>query len=192
MRPFSKGENMITIIGNSIVNGYPHRWSESFTGILRSEYGFDTVNKGVNGDTVSGVLERFEKDVVSKKPSSCIILSGTNDFIQGRTAGYVYGMLCEMKAKAEGIKVYFLTPVLTEPEMAAKLWVPADYKSVNKEMIILADILREEETAECIDIQTALLEFGKGKSPEEVYVDGIHPSKEAHRAIAEYIAGRIG
>lgn len=183
---------MITVIGNSIVNGYPHSRSVSFTGVLKEKYGLDTVNMGVNGDTVRGVSDRFERDVTSHHPDTCLILSGTNDFIQGKDAQYVYRMLCEMKDKAKGIKVYFLTPVLTDPEMAAAKWIPADYNAVNEEMKKLAEYIRNGEYAEYLDVQKAVMEYSEGKTADEMYVDGIHPTEAVHEYIAGYIYKGLG
>ena len=53
------GRDMIAAIGDSIIYGFPHRKSQSFTGVLREKYGWDIINKGVNGDTTEGVAGRF-------------------------------------------------------------------------------------------------------------------------------------
>ena len=58
----------IVCIGNSIVNGFPLKRSQCFTGLLRSRYGYETINKGVNGDTTDGIYERFDSDVTAHRP----------------------------------------------------------------------------------------------------------------------------
>lgn len=76
----------IVCIGNSIVNGFPLKRSQCFTGLLRSRYGYETINKGVNGDTTDGIYERFDSDVTAHRPDVCLLLTGTNDFIGGKSA----------------------------------------------------------------------------------------------------------
>jgi len=45
----------------------------------RSVVKVEVLNKGVNGDLTSGMLERFSRDVVDEKPDYVITLGGTND-----------------------------------------------------------------------------------------------------------------
>src|SRR5208337_1008096 len=46
---------------------------------LRSGVEINMVNRGINGDLTSGMLERFSRDVVDEKADYVIILGGTND-----------------------------------------------------------------------------------------------------------------
>lgn len=178
---------MITVIGNSIVNGYPFSRGSSFTGILRSKFGYDIVNKGVNGDTVAGICARFEEDVLSKNPKICLILTGTNDFIQGKNTGYVMEKIRKLRSMAGDMTMYFLTPVLTYPSLAEERWIPADYLAVNEEMKRFAAELRKEEYGKVIDLQEEIEKYSEGKDPEKIYVDGIHITRDVHEKIAEYI-----
>ncbi len=46
---------------------------------LRSGVEINVVNRGINGDLTSGMLERFSRDVVDEKADYVIILGGAND-----------------------------------------------------------------------------------------------------------------
>ena len=46
---------------------------------LESSVGFSVLNRGINGDLTSGMLERFSRDVVDEKADYVIILGGAND-----------------------------------------------------------------------------------------------------------------
>ena len=37
------------------------------------------INKGISGQTTSEILNRFQNDVINKKPNTVIILAGIND-----------------------------------------------------------------------------------------------------------------
>lgn len=177
---------MIVAIGDSIINGYPHRRGQSFTGILREKYGYDIINKGVNGDTCAGVLERFENDAVSKNPDMIFVHVGTNDFIEGAQPDTVLGEVLKLIDIAGEDKVIVLTPILTAPALAAERWMPADYEMVNMNMEIYAGMVEGAGLA-YIDLQYFVADYARGKDIESVYVDGIHPTAEVHEAIAEYL-----
>ena len=46
---------------------------------LQSNVTVKVLNRGVNGDLTSGMLERFARDVLDEKPNYVIILGGSND-----------------------------------------------------------------------------------------------------------------
>lgn len=64
-------ENRIVFIGDSIIAGW-------------NEYRFFAdnphhINRGINGQTTSQILHRFQQDVIDLKPKSVVVLVGTND-----------------------------------------------------------------------------------------------------------------
>jgi acyl-CoA thioesterase-1 len=46
---------------------------------LQSDVKVNVLNRGINGDLTSGMLERFSRDVVDEKADYVIMLGGTND-----------------------------------------------------------------------------------------------------------------
>ena len=46
---------------------------------LRSDVRVNVLNRGINGDLTSGMLERFSRDVVDEKADYVVILGGAND-----------------------------------------------------------------------------------------------------------------
>ncbi len=178
---------LLVCIGNSIVNGYPHRRSQCFVSLIREETDYDVINKGVNGDTAQGMLYRFQQDVISKKPDYMMLLTGSNDFISGLTSPRrcmdLVEEMCGMCRKS-GITPILLTPILCDGERAMTEWVPADYVTAIKHLKTFSGLLKEyvEENDDCIliDLQEAYLDF-------DDFVDGIHPTAAGHRFIADYI-----
>ena len=182
----------IVCIGNSIVNGFPLRRSQCFTGLLRSRYGYETINKGINGDTTDGIYQRFDSDVTAHRPDVCLLLTGTNDFIGGKSAEQAFDNIKRILAKAaqlDSMQMILLTPLLTYPPMAERMWVPADYRELNQTLEAFAERLRTLEGCSIIDTQNAFK--NSGIAAEEAYSDGIHPTAAAHEFLAEYIAKQL-
>jgi acyl-CoA thioesterase-1 len=74
---------------------------------LQSEMEVDVLNKGINGDLTSGMLERFSRDVVDEKADYVIILGGANDIGWGFDTAIIAHNLTSMYdvALSEGIGV---------------------------------------------------------------------------------------
>jgi len=53
--------------------------AEEYLRSRRSDLEVEVINKGVNGDLTSGMLERFSSDVVDEKADYVIVLGGSND-----------------------------------------------------------------------------------------------------------------
>ena len=67
-------ENRIVFIGDSIIAG----WNNHSLFIENSYY----INRGINGQTTSQILHRFQQDVIDIKPKFVVILVGTNDIAE--------------------------------------------------------------------------------------------------------------
>ena len=63
------------------------------------------LNKGVNGDLTSGMLERFSRDVIDEAPDYVIVLGGTNDIGWGLDLAIIAHNLTSMydAARDKGI-----------------------------------------------------------------------------------------
>jgi lysophospholipase L1-like esterase len=182
------GNLKIVCIGNSNVNGFPHRRSDCWASLFRGKTGHAVINKGVNGDNTEGVLKRFQRDVLAHRPDWAFILSGTNDFILlSLTPEMVlnnYKEIAELSLR-NAVRPLFLTPALTDPAQAAANWFEdTDYEKVNGKLRVMRDLLLEYAEEEkgrirVFDLQGA---YAGG------FEDGIHFTREGHRQIAEWLA----
>lgn len=177
----------LVFIGNSIVNGFPWSRSQCFVSLIREDSGFDVINKGINGDTTGNIIKRFNRDVISHKPDYVFILTGTNDFIYDELSpSQVYNNLTSMAkiATSEGINPILLTPLPVNAEMASRLWMVGygtDYNHVNRQLEEISELIRNSNI-KFIDLNG---EYRKCN----LYHDGIHPTPEGHRFIADVILG---
>ncbi|QHI71733.1 GDSL-type esterase/lipase family protein [Aminipila terrae] len=190
------GKLKIVFIGNSIINGFPYDRNQEFVSLYRDASGNDVINKGVNGDTVRGVMGRFSQDVLAEKPDIVIILVGTNEFIY-KEASPEQCMkdiinLIEL-AQNQGIEPVLMTPIPLEPTMAKSRWMvcdDVDYEEVQQQIIQLKKQINtygRENHIRVIDAYYAFSEFVSMVGEQTAYYDGIHPTREGHRFLAEIV-----
>jgi len=188
----------IIFIGNSIVNGFPYRRSECFVSLYRDATGEEVINKGINGETSPQAVARLEKDVLAHKPDVMVFLGGTNDYIMGictpeETMQY-YETMGKM-ATEKGIQTVFLIPLMVEADMAEKYWIPeVDYAKVVASLEDLRErmlLLAKEKEVRVIDTQTYFSQLYTKETREEYLRDGLHPTPEGHRRIAEFLVKEV-
>lgn len=185
----------IVCIGNSIVNGFPLKRSQCFVSLWREASGHEIINKGENGDISPNIVLRFQRDVLAHKPAAVVVLTGTNDFIyQMETPDGVLRYMNQMvlTARTNAIEPILITPLLTNPAMASRLWIPeVDYNAVNDNLVALRALMLEYGDTNKIRIIDAQMEFASlyTEENEEIYlIDGLHPTAEGHKAIAEFFS----
>ena len=74
-------EMKIVCLGDSITWGFPLGPRYSWVHMLAETLQVQILNKGVNGDTTSGMYHRFDRDVLAHNPSHVIIMGGANDVV---------------------------------------------------------------------------------------------------------------
>ena len=200
----------IVFIGNSIVAGYPWGKGKSFTGVLRrmlkdgvdgsgepiafaKSTGFDLINKGVNGDTTSGIAARFSQDVLSHKPDMVFYHTGANDFIYREASPEeAFANLESMaaQAEAEGITSIYITPVPVDAGKAEYMWLAGcgiSYDAVNRDLENFSEMLKGSGRL-FVDMNQFYRKFIEEVGDADLaYLDGVHPTPAGH----EFIAGKI-
>lgn len=180
-------------IGDSLTYGYGVSRSEVWTKLLSDKYQIEVINKGINGDTTAGMLARFQNDVVAYKPSHVIIMGGTNDFIMGSSLAMVRVNISTMVHQAMS---YNIIPVigiqmLTDPIMAKLSWSNVtDFLIVNNEIekyrqwvINFSKIFN----VPFIDFYDMFDNKLKHLDSHDLYMDGLHPTFEGNKILAEAI-----
>ncbi len=185
-------------IGNSIVNGFPHKRSQCFASLYRDATGAEVINKGVNGETSPEALARFSEDVIAHRPDKMVFLGATNDYIYdvcspAETMEY-YQKIAAL-SKENGIEPIFLIPLMVDAEMAKRLWIPdTDYAGINASLMELRELMfsfAERENVRVIDTQSYFLGLYTQATSEEYLHDGLHPTVEGHKLIAELLVREL-
>ncbi len=181
----------LVCIGDSLTTGFGVFRSEGWTEILRIRYGLEIVNRGVNGDTTAGMLDRFHDDVVQSGATHAMIMGGGNDLMSGRELKNICANLRLMaeEAKANGIvPILGIEPPII-PDMAKRKWSwDADYGYAAENSRLLREWLLSwcgENNILCLDFYGLFEGKLKAASANELYLDGLHPRKLGHELMAE-------
>jgi acyl-CoA thioesterase-1 len=119
---------------------YPNQLAANLSGAFPGQK-FVVHNRGVNGDTASGMLARFAKDVIAAKPDLVLWQAGTNSLLGDHPLQPHFSMLETglARLKSAGIDVVLIDPqyaprVIAKPlvkEMVALMAKAARAKSIN-------------------------------------------------------------
>ncbi|QBD84532.1 peptidase [Clostridium tetani] len=164
----------IVCIGDSITFGYGVKNTENWVSILNNNIKIDFINKGLNGDTSSGMLFRSYEDIIKLNPDAVFIMGGTNDFLMN----YDWNKTLE--------NIIYLS---RDPSIAKTFWVPfVDYEKVNIKINNYRKNIIEFCKSEDLDFFDFFTLFNDHKDEwDSLYVDGIHPSAKGHKLISEKI-----
>jgi acyl-CoA thioesterase-1 len=180
----------IVCIGDSLTEGYGVGRSENWVALLNGRNGYEFVNRGISGDTTGGMLSRFQRDVVDENPQLVIIMGGANDFIMGDSPGSVRANIMAMVHQAYHRRIIPIigTGLKADAENFRKDW--AEITDVGR-LIERTAGLREWIIEFCGTFSTKYIDFyaefekrtagGHGS----YLFDGLHPSQEGHRIMAE-------
>ncbi|MDO5490954.1 MAG: GDSL-type esterase/lipase family protein [Bacillota bacterium] len=192
----------IVFIGNSIVNGFPLSRGKSFPGLIRARvkegsvpFRADVINKGANGETTAQIVERFVRDVLVHEPAAVFFLSGTNDFIYREATpreAFAHMEAMAGQALARGIVPVYMTPLFVDSAKATRMWMAGtgiDYEEVNARIEEFTALLCSSDRP-LIDTGAAFRQYAE-EVGEEAYLDGVHPTAEGYRFLAETTADWI-
>lgn len=173
------------------------------------------VNAGVGGNTTEMARQRFEKDVLARKPDLAIVQFGINDAAldvwkkppatQSRVVLADYERnLREFgsRLKSGGARVIFMTPnplrwTAKLKEMYGKPpYQPDDPDGFNLLLKDYAEATRRvarDERAALVDIFEAFRDYGakQGRSIDDLLLDGMHPNEKGHRIVADLLKARL-
>jgi lysophospholipase L1-like esterase len=172
----------VVCIGDSITMGTISP-ELSYPALLARYCQAEVINKGVSGQETPQMLERFEEDVLSLKPSVVVVMGGTNDVAQGVPAEKIVSNLRGMYQEAldRGIVVIACTippanvydPHQKEVRKAVNEWIG----DLEVEGVLIAPTGSAIEDSNCSDGLTRAYDSG----------DGLHPNQLGYEAIAKAV-----
>ncbi|NOY95744.1 MAG: SGNH/GDSL hydrolase family protein [Chlorobi bacterium] len=163
------------------------------SGLLNSnpEEGLIIYNRGISGNKVFQLAERWEKDCLDLKPNVLSILIGVNDYWHTRKHGYegtvetfendLRALLKRTKKGLPGIRLVICQPfILTNTDGVDETWVEP-FKAYQD---VVAKIATEFD-AVWVPFQEAFNEAVK-YAPEKYWtIDGVHPSMAGCQLMAQ-------
>ena len=165
------------------VVAYPNileRFAEEYLRSRQSEVKVEMLNKGVNGDLTSGMLERFSIDVVAEEPDYVIILGGTNDIGWGLgLATIMHNLACAYDAaRSEGIgAVACSVPSI----LGFDEFIPP---RLDLNRAISAEAKKRE--VPFLDFFTATADQRNNRLLEDCSADGLHLNSKGYERMGKY------
>jgi len=174
---------LVLFLGDSLTAGYGLAEGEAFPALLGELLEADghpirVLNAGVSGDTSAGGLRRLDW-LLSQKPSIVVVELGANDGLRGLPLEHTEENLREilLRVRADGAQ-----PLLVGMQ------VPPNYGP--EYAPAFAEIF--PRLAKSLDVPlVGFLLDGVGGRPELNLADGIHPTAEGHRILAENVLPRL-
>ncbi len=171
---------MVIALGDSITDGSPYSPRESWVAQVAARYKVMIINKGICGDFTAGMFSRFQRDVIDESPAGVIILGGYNDVYSGLESGHICENLEKMCQLAwdESIEVVLALPTPVEHQ---------EPEAVLAECRRWIKQFAHENNMAVIDFYSALLDEDTGRPHPGTTTDGVHPSREGYRLMAEAV-----
>lgn len=163
-------------IGDSLTYGYGIKPNENWVSKLKREIPHIIINKGINGNTTTNMLNRFSEDVLEYSPSVIFVMGGTNDLLSNRPVKSIIDNIELMLRECLSIKstvIIGIPPTIIGSD-AYKLFSPSpvyDYCESN------LPILRNELIKLCENYKVTYLDFYRlscDNLSKDIFNDGIH------------------
>lgn len=166
-------KEQIVFIGDSITDLYP---LDSYY----SDLNYATYNRGIGGDTTTGLKERLEVSAYDLNPKVIVMLIGLNDIIGGRTVNDViltyHEIVKDIREKLPNTKLYCMSTLSLNKEILSSL---EHLDEINEQVIVLNSSIKEWSTQydfTYLDLYS-LVTDEYGYFDKQYTDDGIHLNK---------------
>lgn len=149
----------------------------------------ECLNRGISGNRVLDLQERWQEDCIDLKPDILSILIGVNDVwrrydsddptsLEAFEAGY-RDILRRFRALSHG-KLVILEPFLLHVSDERASW----REDLDPKRVVVATLAQEFD-ALYIPLDTYFSKASENKAPSYWAADGVHPTKAGHKMMAE-------
>lgn len=155
-------------------------------GALFPDQGLEFFNRGISGNTVLSLRDRWQKDTLDLKPDILSILIGVNDAGKGIAPAEYERIYDQLLTEAETANPA-IQLVLCEPFTLPVGRMATDTSRVAqvKDLQAIAAKLAEKHKATFVPFQRALEEACKRAPAEHWIWDGVHPTYSGHQILAD-------
>jgi lysophospholipase L1-like esterase len=148
----------VVFLGDSITEG--GRWEKLFPGVR-------TRNRGIGGDTTTGVLARVDQ-VAGRRAAGVFLLIGTNDLFGGTSeaeiAERVAQIVARLRAGSPTTRVFVQSVLPRAAEYRGRI------EALNARLATVA----RDSGAEFVDLYPAFLDSGDGSLRDDLSNDQLH------------------
>ncbi|HXY83528.1 MAG TPA: GDSL-type esterase/lipase family protein, partial [Candidatus Saccharimonadales bacterium] len=146
---------------------------------LHSDVKVNVLNRGINGDLTSGMLERFSRDVIDEKPNYAIILGGTNDLGWGFDPAMIVHNLSTMYDAA--LKTRIVSVACSVPSILGFDELIPPRLKLNKIIRMEA----EKRSIPFVDFFTATADPKTNMLSEDYSADGLHLTTKGYQRMGK-------
>jgi lysophospholipase L1-like esterase len=144
------------------------------------------VNRGISGQTTGEMLERFERDVIESKPTTVVILAGTNDIAEMNGPITNQEIMKNIAAMAEMAHEHKIRVVLCSVLPAHRLRAPGKIIKLNSMIKSYA----EKNKHAYVDYYSAMVDDNK-RLKSDYTEDGLHPNVAGYKVMAPLVEKAI-
>jgi lysophospholipase L1-like esterase len=177
-----RGADPNHILGHGYVFIIAARHGAAFPGLK-----LDFMNRGVSGNTVTNLQQRWQKDTLDLQPDLLSILVGVNDSGRGvpldQYAQLYERLLADTKAANPNIKLVLCEPFLL-PVGKKKDNYETSRADIHKRQDIVARLAKKYGAA-LVKFQSAFDEACQRAPAEHWIWDGVHPTYSGHQIMAD-------
>lgn len=156
----------------------------------RPERGFKFYNRGISGNKIPDLEQRWAADTVALKPDVLSILIGVNDFWHTKTHGYTgtvadyergfAALLERTRRELPAARIVVIEPFVLRCGAVDAGWFP----EFDERRAAAARVARQAN-ATFVPMQARFTELAARTSPEYWAADGVHPTPAGHGVLAE-------
>lgn len=171
----------IVCLGDSLTWGFPYGPRYSWVHLVGEQYRLNLINHGINGNLTEDMLDRFERDVVSAKPSHVIIMGGTNDVIIRESFPRI---TLNLEQIVEQAFKWEIQPILGLP-------IPLGWSEPEVRLARVRDWIQNFAVQKNLPVINFAQGFyrlttqGENELRWDLLLDGSHPTIEGYEAMAE-------
>jgi lysophospholipase L1-like esterase len=163
----------------------------------RPERGYRFINRGISGDKVADLAQRWSADALALRPDVLSILIGVNDYWHRLLNGYAstvrsyedeYVALLELtRRELPQVRLVVLEPFVLRIGAVDARWFP----EFDERRAAAARVARHAR-ATWVPLQEKLDSAARKTGPAHWAADGVHPTPAGHALIAEQWRRAVG
>ena len=192
----------VVCLGDSTTYGYMISRKKVWPSILNNKFAEDSkeiniINKGINGDTISGMIARFERDCLNENADLLILMGGVNDIFMFQNIDKIKNnikLIVDISNK-NNVDIVLFTPIPFIKEIFT--FFEADnldlFENTLKEYVSWINEYTKENNIKSIDVHNMFMNnIFKSNKYEDIYFDGVHLSENGHNIFALELYKELG
>lgn len=187
----------IVCLGDSTTYGYMVGRNKVWTKILNDKFAeknknIKFINKGINGDMISGMLVRFEMDCIKENADTVILMGGVNDIFTCKPLEKIENNFINIinKALKNNIDIIVFTPIAFVKEAFSFFESNniEEFDSILKEYVNFINDYTSKNNIKSIDVYNLFTnKILKENNYYDIFFDGVHLSENGHSVFASEI-----